>query len=234
MIKKVKNRNSRSKGFTLIELLIAISILSLLLFTGSYSYSLMSDRWNKELGQFSKSAQVAKHLELTQRLLEGIQSYVVVDTKKTPYFFFIGHQSSLLAVSQAGLFSGDSPEVFRLSIIEKQNGLVDLVYQSISNENILLTNTEQTIEFSKSLILFSDMEKINFEYFGWRNFTEKADDENSNYKESWTDNYSGINSQYMPSKLQFTIINSGQPLTIPITLQTDVESWLSPYFNRDN
>jgi prepilin-type N-terminal cleavage/methylation domain-containing protein len=53
---------NKAKGFTLIELMISMTILSLLLFTGSYTYSLMSQRWNKELGEFSHSAKQAKHL----------------------------------------------------------------------------------------------------------------------------------------------------------------------------
>jgi len=234
MINLSKSRHQISKGFTLIELLISISILSLLLFTGSYSYSLMSTRWNKELGQFSTTAKIAKHLELTQRVLEGIQSHIVVDKTKKPYFFFIGHQNSLLAVSQAGLFSGYFPEIFRLTVLEKSTGLVDLVYQSVSSESVLLTNTEQQIDFSKNIILFSDMEQIKFEYFGWKNYNEKTDDESNNYKESWHSNYSGIDRQYTPSKLRLTIVNSGHALVIPVELQVDVEKQLSPYFNSDS
>lgn len=227
-----KSKNS-SSGFTLIELMIAIVILSLLLFTGSYSYSLMAERWNKELGHFSSSAQMSKHLELTQKLIEGIQSHIVVDKNKTPYFFFIGHQSSLLAVSQAGLFSGNYPEVFRLTAVEKEDGLVDLVYQASSSENIMLKGTEQSIIFTKTLVLFADVEEIFFEYYGWGHYNEKTNDENNKFKESWHSNYSGIDRQYMPSKLRLTIINSGQALVIPVDLQVNVEKLLSPYFNSD-
>lgn len=226
-------RQSNTQGFTLIELLIAITILSLLLFTGSYSYRLLSSHWNKELGQFSTTARVAKHLTLTQRLLEGVKSHIVVDGVNIPSFFFIGHQNSLLAVSQSGLFSGSYPEIFRLTAVEKASGLVDLVYQSTSTENILLKGTEQQVNFSQSLVLFSDLDLVKFEYFGWRNFDEKSDDQNNGFKQSWHDNYSGIDSQYMPSKMRITMVLEGNSLSFPITLQTEVESWLSPYFDRD-
>jgi prepilin-type N-terminal cleavage/methylation domain-containing protein len=225
--------HSQQKGFTLIELLIAITILSLLLLTASFSYGLMSTRWNKELGQFSESARVAKHLELTQKLLEGIQSFIVVDETKQPFFFFIGHQDSLLAVSQAGFFSGDYPEIFRLTVVEKSTGLFDLVYQSASSEDVLLLGTEQEIDFSHSLVLFTDVEQVSFRYYGWQHMHQKTNDEGQDYKASWTNNYSGINSQYMPSKLTLNIVNKGQNLVIPVELQTDVEKWLSPYFNSD-
>jgi prepilin-type N-terminal cleavage/methylation domain-containing protein len=224
---------NQHNGFTLIELLIAITILSLLLLTASFSYGLISDRWNKELGQFSASARVAKHLELTQKLLEGIQSYIVVDNTKKPFFFFIGHQNSLLAVSQAGFFSGDYPEIFRLTAVEKSTGLFDLIYQSTSSEDVLLLGIEQDINFTRSLVLFTDLEQVSFSYYGWQHMHQKTDDEGRGYQANWTNNYSGIDSQYMPSKLTLNIINKGQSLLIPIELQTDVEKWLSPYFNSD-
>ncbi|WDE13267.1 prepilin-type N-terminal cleavage/methylation domain-containing protein [Thalassomonas haliotis] len=234
MINQVRIRRQKARGFTLIELMIAVTILSLLLFTASYTYSLMSTRWNKELGEFSSSARIAKHLELTQKLLEGIQSYVVRDKTDNPFFFFIGHSNSLLAVSQAGLFSGEYPEVFRLTVVEKENGLVDLIYQSLSTERFLLTRTEQVIDFSRALVLFTDVESVDFNYFGWRHYNDKSNRQQRGKNESWRSQYSGIDSQYMPSKLQLTITLAGQVLTIPVVLETDVEKWLSPYFERDS
>ncbi|MDX2370001.1 MAG: type II secretion system protein [Colwellia sp.] len=234
MINQTKWQSSKSSGFTLIELLISISILSMLLFTASYSYSLISSRWDKELGQFSVSQKSAKNLEITQRLLEGIQSHIVVDVNKKPVFFFVGHQDSLLAVSQSGFFSGDYPEIFRLTVVKKENGLVDLIYQSSTSENVLLTRVEQTIEFSKSLLLFSDLESIKFEYYGWRHITEKTDDDKKGFVEVWSDRYSGIDSQLMPSSLRLILTKNDKILNIPIDLQVDSEEWLSPYFERDS
>jgi len=229
-----KLQPAKSSGFTLIELLISISILSMLLFTASYSYSLLSSRWDKELGQFSVSQKSAKNLEMTQRLLEGIQSHIVVDKNRKPVFFFVGHQDSLLAVSQAGLFSGDYPEIFRLTVVKKENGLVDIIYQSSSTEYTLLTRVEQTVDFSKSLLLFADLEAVRFKYYGWRHISEKTDDDKKGSSEVWFDRYSGIDSQFMPSSLRLTLVKDGQELVIPIDLQINVEEWLSPYFDRDS
>jgi prepilin-type N-terminal cleavage/methylation domain-containing protein len=224
---------SKDKGFTLIELMIAITILSLLLFTGSYSYSLMSERWNKELGQFSSSAKTSKNLALLQRLLEGVQPYVVVDSKKTPSFFYIGDKTSLLAVSRAGLFSGQYPEIFRLSTITKENGNVDLLYQSASTEEILLTGTTQNITFSREMILFNDLDQVIFSYYGWPHLYQKNAVDKKGKVPLWSERYSGIDNQLMPEKYAIRLIKAGKALSFPIQLETKSERWLAPYYKEN-
>ena len=227
-------KRNRQQGFTLIELMISISILSMLLFTGSYAYSLMSTRWNKELGHFSVSAKTTKNLEVLQRLLEGVQSFVVVDNKKVPSFFFIGDNTSLLAVSRAGLFSGKYPEIFRLTTIEKPNGLVDLVYQSASTENVLLTGTEQSIDFTKKLTLFSNLDSVSFNYFGWASMRIKSFSIDNGKTTQWFERYSGIDNQLMPNIFTLNLTKNKQTLSFPVYLESDSEHWLSPYFNSSD
>lgn len=230
----IKNNIVSDNGFTLIELMISISILSLLLFTGAYSYSLMSERWNKELGQFSNSAKIAKHLELLQRLVEGVQPYVVVDSQKKPALFFIGGKTSLLSVSRAGLFSGDYPEIFRLTSLNKENGKVDLIYQSASTKNVLLIGTNQEIQFTKKLTLFTDLDSVNFNYYGWSHLYDKNDLQNSSKKApQWTERFSGIDKQLIPEKYTVTLVKDGKDITIPITLDANPERWLAPYYKEN-
>jgi len=229
----ISYRGRRQKGFTLIELMIAISILSLLLFTGSYSYSLMSQRWNKELGQFSNSAKITKNLDLLQRLLTGVSPFVVVDNKRKPSFFFIGASNSLLAVSNTGLFSNNYPEIFRLTALEKENGLVDLIYQSESTENVLLTGTDQSIDFTKKVVLFSDLDSVSFRYFGWKNIFAKNSRSETGVKKEWQNNYSGIDKQLMPNLFTLILIKNGKNLSFPVVLEEGSEHWLSPYFDSE-
>jgi len=224
--------NQNTNGFTLIELMIAISILSMLLFTGSYTYSLMSQRWNKELGTFSTSAKIAKNLTILQRLIEGVQPYVVIDNKKSPSFFFIGDETSLLAVSRAGIFSGDYPEIFRLTTIENSNGLVDLVYQSASTENVLLIGTDQEINFTKKLVLFNNLEKVEFRYYGWNNLSEKSNSSENGKHKNWLPNYSGINKQLTPELINLKLTKSNSDIQISIFLDSNPEHFLSPYMGE--
>lgn len=226
----LKIKSYDKNGFTLIELMISISILTLLLFTGSYSYSLMSERWNKELGQFSNTAKTAKHLELLQRLVEGVQPYVVVDDKKKPSLFFIGSRTSLLAVSRAGLFSDEFPEIFRLTALEKESGKFDFIYQSISTEKVLLTGTNQKLVFDKEIVLFSDLDQVKLNYYGWSHLYIKNSNDKKTNKPQWFERYSGIDNQLLPEKYSITLIRNGASLFIPITLEEKPERWLSPYY----
>lgn len=226
---KSSSRISQHQGFTLIELMISISILSLLLFTGSYSYSLMSERWNKELGQFASSAKNYKHLELVQRLLEGVQPYVVVDSKKKPSFFFIGDKNSLLAVSRSGLFSGEYPEIFRLSIVNKENDKVDLVYQSASTETLLLKGTDQNINFTHQLVLFENIDQVNFQYYGWLNLLSKNSTNSLIRKPKWFEQFSGIDTQLMPETFKLSLIKNERELTFTVQQEARPERWLLPY-----
>jgi len=227
------NRLNNQNGFTLIELMIAITILSLLLFIGSFSYSLMSERWNKELGQFSQTAKEAKNLEILQRLLEGVQPYVVVDKNKKPSLFFIGAKTSLLAISRSGIFETQYPVIFRLTTVNKGNGQVDLVYQSASTRNVLLKGTDQNIEFSKKLILFENLEKIELSYYGWSHLYEKSAEHKNVNNRKWFERYSGIDNQLMPEKYLITLTKNGEELSIPVQLEDKPERWLAPYFKEN-
>lgn len=233
MLNKIP-RKKNIKGFTLIELMISISILTLLLFTGSYTYSLLHSRWDKQLGGFDANVYMARNLELLQRILEGIHPFIVVDQKKVPSFFFIGAQNSLLAVSQSGMFSENFPEIFRLTSVQQSSGKFKLIYQAISTENILLRGTEQVINFQKKITLFENLDSVNFSYLGWRNYQEKSDRHNSGHKMIWSSAYSGINTQITPQKLTLTLTKEGEKLIIPIELDSNSERRLSHYIDSDS
>ena len=225
-----KNQRQKSnKGFTLIELMIAISILSLLLFTGSYSYSLMSTRWNKELGNFAQIAKQAKNQQLLQNLLTGIQTFIITDKNQRPAFFFIGDKTSLLAVSRSGLYSDKYPEIFRLTATEKENGLFNLVYQSSSTENVLLLATEQEINFTQQLTLFSNLTSVSFAYLGWSHFNEKTANGEIIKPASWFERFSGIDNQLMPTKMLVTLTIDDSAFTLPVELDKESELRLSPF-----
>lgn len=227
-----KQLSKYTRGFTLIELMISITILSLLLFTGSYSYSLMSERWSQELGQFASSAHTAKNLENFQRLLEGVHSFVVVDDNKKPSFFFIGSPDSLLAVSRNGLFSHGFPEIFRLTTRKKANDLVDLVYQSTSTEQLLLTGTQQEINFTHELTLFMDLDQVQFQYFGWQSLPYKRNDADLAIVQQWYSDYSGIDKQLMPQQIEVVLTKENKKLSFPIHLEQKPEKWLG-YYTKD-
>lgn len=226
--------NYKSSGFTLIELLIAISILSALLFTGTYTYQMMAGRWDKELGEFEGSVKTAKHFSLLNNLLKGIHPFIVMDEQvntKKPAFLFIGHEQSLLSTSRAGLFSQPYPEIFRLTSRQKENGLYDLIYQSVSSKDTLLLTAQHEIKFDNQLVLFSDLDEISFNYLGWDSFAAQSGLTQGGIKPTWRTNFSGIDNQLIPVRMLLTLISKQREMNFTIVLDQNSLRYLTPYFD---
>ena len=236
--------NQTQRGFTLIELMISISILSLLLFTGSYAYSMLSERWNKELGQFSKVFQEAKNLELLQRSLEGTHPFVLIDNDKHASLLFIGGSDSVLAASRYTLHQEHGMEIFRLSSIMKDNGLIDLVYQSVSANDIFLTHPTQEIIFSNKFVLLSNLQSIDFSYYGFSHLDKIAviskicihysiSSSSSSASPQWYSSYSGLDSKLMPEKVKVSIRRADSSIiTFYVYLQQRSERWYRHYLEE--
>ncbi|WP_448546873.1 PulJ/GspJ family protein [Thalassotalea fusca] len=230
--RKINSRKFKNTdGFTLIELMIAITILSMLLFIGSYTYRILSERWNKELGTFNQTMVESKKIALLQRLLEGIQTFVVVDRNKQPSFFFVGNEKSLLAVSRSGYHDKRFSEIFRIEPQQTADGKVTLYLQTKATSEILLLSPEQEIEFDYSEPLFTGLDKVSFRYYGWENILARS--ETDKKRPQWFTRYSGVERRYMPVKLSLLLERGRQKATINIDLEDDVGHWLSPYMEVD-
>jgi len=229
MVNKIIMKNQ--KGFTLIELLITMFILSMLMFTGTFVYSMLMERWGKELGDFNLSSREAKHLNLLQSSLCSIYPHIIVDSKRKPSFFFIGGKDSLLSVTRSGLFDEKGSEFFRLTTLAKEDGIFDLVYQSKSSNDLFLIGTEQAVEFTDELLLFSDLTKVEFNYFGWDSYFKKAGETKGNGK--WFDDFSGIDNQLMPEKIELTLFKAQSSVVLTCAYDSESFRWLSPYLDED-
>ncbi len=221
-------------AFTLIELLIAVSILSALLFTGTYSYQILFERWDKQLGSFESTANTAKSFNLIMTVLKGVQPFIVMDEQhnvKKPTFFFIGNTTRILSISSSGLFSAKYPEVFRLATEEKENGLFDLVYQSKSSQNVLLLTAQQEIKFEHQIVLLKDISDIKFRYLGWDGFMQKSNALESGLNPSWRPNFSGIDNQLLPIKMEVTIRQNEKLISFFVEFDQDSLRYLTPYFD---
>ncbi len=226
--------NNKSTGFTLVELLIAVSILSALLFTGTYVYQMLAERWDKELGEFNNSVTISKHFSLFNNLLKGIHPFIVIDEKsdiKKPAFLFIGHNKRLLSVSRTGLFNPSYPEIFRISAKQKESGLYDLIYQSVSTKKVLLLTAQQEITFDNQIILFNDLDDINFEYLGWSGFVEQSNAPETGIKPRWRNTFSGIDHQQMPIKMLVRLNKEQNNIVFTIELDRGSLRFLTPYMD---
>ena len=152
-------------------------------------------------------------------------SWIVVDSQNAPSFFFIGDDDQLLAISDRGIFDRERPEIFRLSVVQNEAGLKDLVYQAASTRNTVLVGTDQYIEFEDEITLFRDLTKVSFGYYGW----ESLDAKSAGAGQRWYDTYSGIDRTMMPSIFLVTLEQDGNTLQLFSAIEGDVERWLAPY-----
>lgn len=222
------------QGFTLIELLIVTTILSLLMFTGSYTYSLFTNKWQDELGQFNQVNQQATSFHRIQTILTNIIPYAILKDDNQPAFFFIGGEDSLLAITHDGLFSTDAAEIFRLSTTKDANGKSSLLYQakSLAMDNILTES--QSVEFDHQLVLATQFDGITFNYYGWSSYQDKKNYnlENLVGEHQWYKNFSGLDKQLIPEKVEIILTKADKKMTILVNLDNNTERWLSSYFNE--
>jgi prepilin-type N-terminal cleavage/methylation domain-containing protein len=191
-------QKKKTIGFTLIEMMIAISIFSMLLFAGTYSYQLIANRWDKNLSSFSAIEKEAKHTELLLDVLQGIKPFIVTDQGRS-HFYFVGDQTSILGVTSVGIFSGQYHEIFRLSLVTDEQGGTDIVYQAKSTKDFLLFSPNQEIIFDYQLVLFDDVERARLAYFGWQNLNNKG--KSGGVDRHWYKDYSSVDRDLMPQRV---------------------------------
>ncbi|PHI38627.1 hypothetical protein CBQ28_03670 [Pseudoalteromonas sp. GCY] len=225
---------SKHNGFTLIELLLAITILSGLLLVGNYSYQILASRWQDELGQFSQFQEFSRKLTLFNRTLNGIQPYVVKkrDNLNVRFgFLFEGGEQSLLSISKVGLMQQDFPEVFRLVVQKQENEKYSLLYQAKSTKHFLLKYSDQNIEFSKTYVLFKDLDEVRFNYLGWDSINQKSNEKSNGETPTWRRSYSGLDLQQLPEEIAILMKQDGKDLLYTIELDKNTLRYLTPYLD---
>lgn len=223
----------RSKGFTLIELLIGMSILSMLLITANYSYSILANRWDKGLGDFNDTMQFSKNIYVLDRLIKGVQPYVIKDETGKSAIFFVGGKQSLLGVSLNSIRYPGRAEFFRLSAIQNESRTYDVIYQSVPFDHRIINEANQEIEFQYKAILFSNVKDVSFRYYGWKHIYDKTDNDGSK-EANWFDIYSGVKSRYFPSQIIFKLLTENGEITLSARLQSSPENWIALFKDHDD
>lgn len=214
------------RGFTLIELLISFVILSMLLTVATTTYQLLVSRWEKNSTAFEEAYQVYRDQELLQNILANTYPYVVVD-KNEPSFFFVGSESSILAVTRKGVFDRDYPEIYKLSVITEPSGKQKLLYQAKSFNHLLLNSPNQEIVFDQQIELFAQADRIQFRYYGQESIFTATSENVVNA--TWYERYSGLSRMLFPIKIAYEIEAGEQQLKFQAAFHEDSFKELSRY-----
>lgn len=160
---------SRQRGFTLVEILIAMLILSAVMYIGSVSFSVFSQKWQQGQQRFDQAAERAKGLLLLRQAFNGISNFIIQNDKQQPEYLFDGNAKSLLFVTSQGLIKPGQLSLVRLKVrpaTAPDTTEDQLWYQETPLDNSPLLSVLQLPAPVQEMLLLS-AENIRFNYFGW-------------------------------------------------------------------
>ncbi|MGI2143129.1 PulJ/GspJ family protein [Shewanella frigidimarina] len=205
-----------SSGFTLVELLISMTILSMIMLLGSWSFSLFTSNWEGRLGHFSKNVSQTKDYMLLSDIISSTVPYIYRVNKK-PSYYFKSTPTELLGVSQSAIFHPNSTIAYKFSVETFSDGSQYLLYQEAA---LGVVADGQQINYTHEKILITNAQSISFKVYGWETFAQKLKhddiDNPSPEKPQWRERYDSQLSAYMPlsvaiswddAVVQFPIVN---------------------------
>jgi prepilin-type N-terminal cleavage/methylation domain-containing protein len=203
-------------GFTLIEILLSMVILSSVIFVGSLSFSVYSEKWQSGIGDFDAVYAESRNLILLQKMFVGASNYIIKNEKDDVAYFFEGTSERLVFVSNNPIYNPASPAVVSLHIETSSDGKQNLVYSEYSFEEQLLLHENQTLKKDFSIVLLS-RENIRFNFFGWETKEQHvASYDGEDFHPDWQKTYDGDVSGMLPLAVSIIWLNS-EPIifTIP-------------------
>ena len=220
-------RMKTSSGLSLIELLVAITLLSMVILTGYYAYSIIATSWQKQSSVIDAQLDHRSELRKLDAVLKGIMPWTIRNKDNQGAFFFVGKQDSLLAVTSNGLFDDQYPEIFRLVVQQDADGSAYLLYQATSSQHVSLVNSSQSIEFGHEMVLLNEMSNFQFNYFGASQLTAMTVAPDF----TWSNEFSGLDRQLMPYQLMLKVVKGQYELRLRAGYQYNSAKLLSGYLD---
>lgn len=233
------------KGFSLIELMLATALLSMVMFTGYYAYSLYSDKWQERTAAFWQSNREYIALEALNRTLESAVPYVVhegvLEAQGRPSILFNGDSQSILFVSYSPLLSS-KPAVVRLDWVEDSEQSF-LRYREASLNALTLLKFTEDIDWQHDIKLLNNVAQVEFQYLGWTSL-QQAIAGNANPMDlllgetrptpSWQSNYGMNSNRLLPDAIKIHFWDSNQRETdMQITMSSGSYLTLFQYIRED-
>lgn len=191
-------------GFTLIEVLIALMLLSIVMYVGNLSFSIFSERWRKELGDFNLNAESARKFLLLRQAVKGASNYLTRDGNGNAVYLFEGDSQQLAFVTNKPIFNPTYQALVHLTVKTLSSGRQQLVYAEYSFRHGAPVQHDFKPDMSDRLVLF-EAEDIRFNYYGWKSFADRSlYIEQSEGGLEWQDNYSASEIGMIPFALNLT------------------------------
>lgn len=205
----------KANGFTLIEVLLAMMLLSMVMYIGSLSFSIFSERWQKELGSFNADVSDARKLLLLRELFQGASNYLVRDTDDRAAYLFKGDAKELIFVTNSPVFNTGYQAWVRLSVHTLETGQQQLWYEEYSFAAMPLFSVNAQPNPDHSMVIMQE-DNIRFNYFGWNSFAERIDyTESGQGIPSWQMSYRARSIGVLPYAVNITW-GRNEPLIFPL------------------
>ncbi len=210
------------KGFTLIEVLLSTSILVMLLVLVAYAYQLFVSYSERRLSDFEQRFSEYRQMELVTGALRHLSSFRVQSASTGQQqnfgFYFLGRDEGFTAVTNNAISKAGALAVIRFFRENDENGKFRLVYEEALLDAAPLVHADQQLNFSKRVIVASDLENITFSYYAYdRN---QVLDDTGVVKKIWYPTFDGIEIADQPEKLRVTIDQFDWVITLPAKTQS--------------
>lgn len=202
----------RARGFTLIEVLLAMMLLSIVMYIGSLSFSIFSERWSKELGGFNDEVIKARNILLLRKVLKTVSNHLYQSEKDEVVYFFKGNSKSVAFVTNEPIFNSDKNVLVKLTITAADNGEEQLWY---SESNLALLSSD-ALTPERSLLLLQDND-IRFNFYGWQSVEDfNAYFENRTAQPQWSESYNAAATRQLPYAINLSWAKN-EPIIIPLS-----------------
>ena len=211
-------------GFTLVELLVSITLLSMIMLLGTWSFSIFINKWDGRLGYFSKHISQAKDHILLGDVVSAITPHLINANNNISYYFQAS-KTEVKAASHSAIFHVNTPVFVRLSVETYTDGSKYLLYQEAP---LVPFNIIDGFEYTHEKILIQQANILEFSVLGWSNASEKIISEDplsgsNGMKPIWRSQYNSITTNIMPLAIRI-YWNEGE---IEIPLVNDQGFWRS-------
>lgn len=200
-------------GFTLIEVLLSMIILSMIAIMGSYAYSFFATNWQRSELFFQQSQQQYLEDILIERTLLHTFPKPVLRLDAAMTFYFLGRDEGYTAYSTRSVKNPSVPAVYRLFREIAPDGGWNLVYQEALLDDVILSASEQQLQFDNKIILKKNLTQLSFNYYvpvKTENF-----DEASTLVLHWTSSYDSENSVENPRKINISFDQTTWLIDLP-------------------
>jgi|GEM_PF-1189012 len=216
-------KHCRTKGFTLVEVLITMSVLSLVVLTGAWAYSFMSQNWQRNQQGYQQAYEQYSDWKLVQRAVSSTFPKLVRNNRDTAGFYFLGRDNGFTAVTHTSVQNPDYPAVYRLfREPDPESDGWQLVYE----EAVLyeaLTHVDQQLPFNFRLVIQTELPELLFEYYGWESNMQRAAgmeidiDFEGSTDARWYDEFDAMERDQHPIIIQVHIGDFIWPVPVPDT-----------------